>query len=688
MNAAKPDRPRRFQFSTRAKIAFMLALGMGLLSLATTYMAIHGVGSSIIANMQDDNRVLLQTLAMNLRERRFDLDSMNALNDRMALRYSVFLENQIRSLESRDDFVALAESIYLDSQLSLWLQDENFRPVVQRGGLKTNPTELSDREGKRLEPALRELRQKGGAGNLQVETAKGGKEGKGYIGHCFYLPERRLLASIWVESVERDRAFAANQRAFVERIRENTKSYRIGETGFIFVVGTDGGLMVTGPWDIEPLLAEVNPDSGRPLGEDIRAYASHADKVERALEADIETPGGRRRALFLAEFMPSFEWLVVCVMFPGELTAPLWRRVWYPILTTFFLTGLLLALIHWLAGKVMAPLADLAGLARETPGTDFLGLPDPGREKRMRALASGHMGGEVEELAQAFMFMDASLRKRVRELVDTAGARERLAGELHGAREIQAGMLPPPLNDLAGRGRFAVAGCLEPALEVGGDLYDYFLLDENRLCLVIGDVSGKGVPAALFMAMAMVLIRAGASETGSPAVLMRHVNVNLAANNPQGLFVTLFVAYLDLRDGRVEYASAGHNPPVVRGRNGLTELDGEAGLVCGFFEEAEFASGQLTLQPGDALFLYTDGVTEAMDRDKKRWGAAAMRETLSGTAGAGPEATLQAVREGVRGHVGTAAASDDLTMVCCVYIDRPENSCALQIQDGNPVAAW
>ena len=262
--------------------------------------------------------------------------------------------------------------------------------------------------------------------------------------------------------------------------------------------------------------------------------------------------------------------------------------------------------------------------------------------------------------------MDGALRQRVRELVETTGARERMEGELHAATEIQMGFLPRG-PETEKHNRFAFSGSLIPAREVGGDLYDFLPLDPNRICLVIGDVSDKGVPAALFMSMTLVLIRAGAGAAIGPEKILKSVNTALANENRNSMFVTLFIAFLDLNTGELVYANAGHNPPWLCGRGGMRQLDGLSGPMAGAFKEAEYRSFTARMAPGDTLFLYTDGVTEAMNRRDEPFGDDALENIISRWNGVEPESLLREVSAAIDDHVEGAAASDDITMACLVY---------------------
>lgn len=241
--------------------------------------------------------------------------------------------------------------------------------------------------------------------------------------------------------------------------------------------------------------------------------------------------------------------------------------------------------------------------------------------------------------------------------------------EMQLASNAQYELVPhvfPPFPDRKG---IDLSACLHPARKVGGDLYDYFL-SEDRLYFCIGDVSGKGVQASLFMSAAHYLFRSMAA--GMSAVdVARQMNLSLCADNEQCRFITFWFGCLDLGSGSLEYVNAGHNTPVLLGRSGLEALQLSENMPLGVWDEAEFISGRITLHPGDILLLYTDGVTEAMDAAGKEFGVGRLNdEVLAAGASGTTEASgvIGSVLNRVRQHASGVDQSDDITMLCLRYI--------------------
>ena len=252
----------------------------------------------------------------------------------------------------------------------------------------------------------------------------------------------------------------------------------------------------------------------------------------------------------------------------------------------------------------------------------------------------------------------------------TAAAKRRVDAELATARAIQLGMLPTPVelraaSEAAG---FSVAAVLEPARDVGGDLYDVFLVDDERVCLVIGDVAGKGVPAALFMAAADALVRAEASAGREPDEILTRVNEELCRRNEALMFVTLFVGVVHLSTGELVYGSGGHCPPLVRRASGGVEaLPRVAGAALAIARGLRFEVGRLALARGDALLLYTDGVTEAADGAERLFGDERLEESLATLDDASPPAVIERIMSDVSVFVAGAERSDDIAMVVFRY---------------------
>ena len=260
---------------------------------------------------------------------------------------------------------------------------------------------------------------------------------------------------------------------------------------------------------------------------------------------------------------------------------------------------------------------------------------------------------------------DITERKRMEEELEIA--RLRMEDELNVGREIQMSMLPLKFPAFPEREDFSVYAALEPAREVGGDFYDFFVTDEGRFCFCVGDVSGKGVPAALFMAVTKTLINSGGQSDVSPASIMSHVNAEIDRHNEACMFVTVFLGILDLNTGELRYTNAGHNPPYLMRRDEVVRLDQRHGPVVGAADGIAYGEDSVMLAPGDQLLVYSDGVTEAMNQDQHLYSEARLVEVLGATRVRTVEESVDSVMNDVWRFQGAADQADDVTVLAVVF---------------------
>ncbi|MCR4779506.1 MAG: PP2C family protein-serine/threonine phosphatase [Ruminiclostridium sp.] len=278
-------------------------------------------------------------------------------------------------------------------------------------------------------------------------------------------------------------------------------------------------------------------------------------------------------------------------------------------------------------------------------------------------------GDELQELAGSFNQMNGELRDYIRKLTVVTAEKERIGAELNVAAQIQADMLPsifPPFPD---RNEFDIYATMDPAKEVGGDFYDFFLIDDDHIALVMADVSGKGVPASLFMVIAKTLIKNHA-QLGeySPAKVLMQANEQLCEGNEAELFVTVWLAILEISTGKGRAANAGHEHPALRRRGGKYELiEYRHSPAVATMEGIRFREHDFELHPGDSVFVYTDGVPEATDAHNELYGTERMLEALNLDPEASPKNILENVKNSVDKFVGDAPQFDDLTMLGFTY---------------------
>ena len=360
------------------------------------------------------------------------------------------------------------------------------------------------------------------------------------------------------------------------------------------------------------------------LGERIPGVEVHAQLIEQMFDGNyLRRPTGAA-------------WLEAALLLLGGALLVLWVPAVRPWMSASLLAALLAVLIALgLAAFRAGYLIDVAAPA--------IGVA---------VLFAGLLASTLAEADQQ--------RRLLRE------AQLRVAGELEAARRIQMGLLPAPRELFAHERRFVLDARLEPARTVGGDFYDCFMLDEHRLFFLVGDVSGKGLAASLFMALSKSLLKSIALRGGGePAEIVCAADAEIGRDNPESLFVTVFAAVLDTRTGRVRYCNAGHEPPVL-GQPGEApqRLAESAGPPLCVIADFPYESAELELRPGGWLCTVSDGVTEAMNPRGELYGAPRLLAALAASGSSEPPAVLAAVREDVRRFAAGAEQSDDVTLVC------------------------
>ncbi len=275
---------------------------------------------------------------------------------------------------------------------------------------------------------------------------------------------------------------------------------------------------------------------------------------------------------------------------------------------------------------------------------------------------------DFAKLASSIDTMETDIVRYVEEETRIAAEKEKILTELTLAREIQAQSIPQTFPPFPERTEFSLYASMTPARGVGGDFYNFIMVDDDHLALLIADVSGKGIPGALCMMVSNMRLLQRTYEGGSPAEILGSVNEWICRNNKTGMFVTVWLGILELSTGKLKAANAGHEYPAIQRKGEPFELFKDRhGLVLGGMEGVSYKDYGLQLNPGDKLFVYTDGVPEATNRGKKMFGTERMLAALSAEPDASPEKTLANVSDAVKAFVKEAEQFDDLTMMCLEY---------------------
>lgn len=355
----------------------------------------------------------------------------------------------------------------------------------------------------------------------------------------------------------------------------------------------------------------------------------------------------------------------------------LWNRIYMKVSVDFFvLCGIAVCFLWYLEKNISRPMEKLAEIARDY--ADKEKINDKVQKEKKGHIESGHMieqcdvlgryHGEIGYLAMAFKKMMQDVEYYISNLTVITKEKERIRTELDVASRIQADVLPDSSLELTSYKEFDIRARMIPAKSVAGDFYDFFMIDEEHLAFLVADVSGKGIPASLFMMVAKTLIHNQTQNVLSPAKVFEDVNRTLCEKNKNGMFVTVWMGVLALSDGKLVYANAGHNTPLVQqSQKSYTYALDKTGFVLAGIENAKYEQKQIQLNPGDTIFLYSDGITEANNIYKELYGEERLETLVNENRHALPEELLSAVLENVKQYQGEAEQFDDITMLILRY---------------------
>ena len=342
----------------------------------------------------------------------------------------------------------------------------------------------------------------------------------------------------------------------------------------------------------------------------------------------------------------------------GAYTRNLQHSAQTSLLLTSVLTCLAITSALVLASRVVKPLEHMTRRLNSLSESDQL----------FRMEDEYRTGDEIEILAETFASLSERTLDYIGQITHITAEKERISTELALATRIQADMLPHIYPAFPDRPEFDIYATMTPAKEVGGDFYDFFLIDDTHLGIVMADVSGKGVPAALFMMISKILVQNNAMAGRGPAWVLKTVNDQICSNNREEMFVTVWLGILDTATGKITAANAGHEYPVIMQADGRFNLvKDKHGFVVGGLNGVQYKEYELTLAPGSKLFLYTDGVPEANNDRNEMFGSERMLAALNQDPDVSPEQILHNVRAAVDAFAGDAEQFDDLTMLCLEY---------------------
>lgn len=468
--------------------------------------------------------------------------------------------------------------------------------------------------------------------------------------------------------------------SYLDTVNNAVLNVDIGEAGYAFLVNEKGQVMVSGSSEGETAAYAEQAVDLRESGNLALADAVTGMVEGRTDSLELSLDG---KNVYLAYApLASLGWSFVTVIDVEEVVAPAKASQQLILSLTSDMAGRQDTAIRRVIAFFVAILfvIILLGCIFGTLFAKKLAEPIRTLTKDVAKLDGGNLdyrirlntGDEIEDLGHAFNGMAEQIQNYVDNLAAITAEKERIRTEIQVASHLQADMLPEAEGAFDDRDEFDLAASMTPAKGVGGDFYDFFLLDENRLAMVMADVSGKGVPAALFMVVSRTLIRSRLmtvkNERDELAYMAEEINRSLCDNNKNGMFVTAWIGVLDITTGEVAYINAGHCRPLLRRKNGSCEYDDVlGGLVFAGMEDATYRQGSLRLRQGDTLLLYTDGVTEATSKQQQLYGEERLLRTIAAAGSVTPEELLQELWKDVDEFQKDAAQFDDITMLAVTY---------------------
>jgi sigma-B regulation protein RsbU (phosphoserine phosphatase) len=580
------------------------------------------------------------------------------------------VEAVLRATQKPPDLLAdlMEESTYGEAQLwKLLLAEIEQNPEIYGSTIAFEPYAFDD--GRRYFAPYFYRREPG-----QIEFTNLGGENYRYFYLDWYELPKELGHSVWSEpyydegggnilmatysvpfyrTVSGERRFTGVVTADISLnwLRGYLSSLQMSDTGYAFLISKNGRMVAHPRADFvmnETIftLAEAYDDPH------LRSVGRDMIRGNQGLTQTRSLVTGKVAWLVYAP-VPSTGWSLAVVVPQDEMLAGVWNLTRIQFLLAAAGGLLFLAIVIGVARSITRPLTALAQASEEMARGNLDGT-----------LPAIKRNDEVGSLTQAFAHMQRDLKQYLREHDQLAAIRH----ELDVARRIQQSILPRAFPPFPDRHDFEIFADMLPAQEVGGDFYDLFLVDDDRLAFAIADVSGKGVPAAIFMAVTRTILRSVALQGVAPGECLRRVNSLLCLENSADMFVSLFYGVLDTRSGALDYCNGGHlNPYLLRATGPVEQLAGTGGVVLGAVEGGNYFSQTTSLHRGDGVFLYTDGVTEAVDAAGQFFSDHRLHDCLVRINGSSPEDIVRRVVDSVQHYAGPVPQNDDITALAVRY---------------------
>ncbi len=483
---------------------------------------------------------------------------------------------------------------------------------------------------------------------------------------CSYVDGDRVLS--YLETMETDRAYEEMTQN-IYNLYKNSSLYEYN-SGIYIYVPNEKEMTITNIYDVRIHEASEETKQYYALGVKDPIQVEHPEHV-----FDAYKTGARQDDYFIHESKFGFNSTAVLPVYNSNneivallaadmpmpyISETLTRYLVNTIAITIIVVGLFILMFWLLIRRTMIkPLSTISTEADAFTNEDIMISKKLGEIKQE---------DEIGHLAASILRMENDINTYVDNLTAVTAEKERIGAELDVATKIQASMLPCIFPAFPEREEFEIYATMNPAKEVGGDFYDFFMVDEDNLAMVAADVSGKGVPAALFMVIGKTLIKDHTTSGKNLGEVFTEVNNLLCEANSEELFITAFVGVLNLKTGEFRYVNAGHETPFISRNSAPFEpYKIRSAFVLAGMEGMKYKEGVLTLEPGDKIFQYTDGVTEATDKDEQLFGMDRLEQALAKVSDKTPDEILKAVKCDIDEFVGEAPQFDDITMICVEY---------------------
>ena len=487
-----------------------------------------------------------------------------------------------------------------------------------------------------------------------------------------YKPWEWIIGTgVYIDDINKD--IESKLSEILGNIRDTFSKIHIDENGYFFMFDSNHIILVHPTMEGMDFVDIDKPGLGIEHWEHLVEVSKMPDKPYTYY---WDKPGHegvyKYKKVSYVDYFEPLDWFIVSTFYIDELEEPARRIFRWSITIGFLALFISCVLTIFLIKRFTKPVKILTEHAKDLIKNDFI----PTDSNKLFDLTE-RSHDEMGNLAGTFINMESTLQNYITELKQTTSANEKIRTELKIAHDIQMSMLPKKFPAFPNREEIDIYAMLIPAKEVGGDFYDFFFMDDHHLCFMIGDVSDKGVPAALFMAQSKSLIRATSmllrkkkTDIPSPHHILSEVNNELCINNEHCMFLTLLLGILNLHDGKISITSAGHNPPYVIMDDHIEKNELPHKTPLGVHQNVRYRSEEIELSPRNGLFLYTDGITEATDNKNKLFGEERLEHILQNISDHKPSSILNLIIKEVRNFVGEMPQSDDITMLEIRFLSK------------------